>query len=134
MLVDEDYDTDEVGDIFAQDASVHPAFRDSMPIALDVYEKLFDRFLTCELFDSWLHHKECWQLHVVGGPGSGKVTSIRYLRMLLINSTDHIRCRCSAANSEFLYDFTRAQFLPSCGIHWERLYQERTRVPGRYLG
>lgn len=68
------YPTYDDGDVFAQDAVVHAAFRESVPIALDIYEQLFDGVFGSELFVEWLQCIEHWQLHIVGGPGAGKVS------------------------------------------------------------
>ena len=62
------------GDVFARDMVVHAAIQESFPIASDIYERLFDSILGSELFEEWLQCKDHWQLHVVGGPGAGKVS------------------------------------------------------------
>lgn len=62
------------GDVFARDMLVHTAIQESFPIASDIYERLFDSILGSELFEEWLQCKDHWQLHVVGGPGAGKVS------------------------------------------------------------
>ena len=62
------------GDVFARDMVVHSAIQESFPIASDIYERLFDGILDSELFTEWRHCKDYWQLHVVGGPGAGKVS------------------------------------------------------------
>ncbi|KAF2130074.1 hypothetical protein P153DRAFT_385310 [Dothidotthia symphoricarpi CBS 119687] len=74
MNPDEEYFSDENGDVFAREAIVHPALRESSAIAPDIYMKFFDGFFDDPLFDRWLQHKELWQLDVVGGPGAGKST------------------------------------------------------------
>ena len=62
------------GDVFARDMDVHTAIQESLPIASDIYERLFDGILGSELFTEWRNCKGHWQLHVVGGPGAGKVS------------------------------------------------------------
>lgn len=68
---------DEDGDVFAQDATVHPAFRQSLAVASDIYERLFDEFYKGQLFARWVHYKDSWQLNVVGGPGAGKASCLK---------------------------------------------------------
>jgi hypothetical protein len=51
MLEDEEYSTDEQGDVFAEDATVHAAFQKSFTIGPDIYERLFDGYFEGELFD-----------------------------------------------------------------------------------
>jgi hypothetical protein len=62
------------GDVFARDMVVHTAIQEFSPITSDIYEQLFDSILASELFIEWLQCKDHWQLHVVGGPGAGKVS------------------------------------------------------------
>ncbi|XP_014555932.1 hypothetical protein COCVIDRAFT_101023 [Bipolaris victoriae FI3] len=66
--------SEDDGDAFARDMVVHTAIQESSPITSDIYEQLFDSILASELFTEWLQCKDHWQLHVVGGPGSGKTT------------------------------------------------------------
>ena len=61
-------------DVFARDMVVHAAIQESFPITADIYEQLFDSILASELFVEWLQCDDHWQLHVVGGPGAGKVS------------------------------------------------------------
>lgn len=61
-------------DVFARQTIVHSAFQESFPISSDIYEQLFDGFLGSELFVEWLQCKDPWELHVIGGPGAGKVS------------------------------------------------------------
>jgi Ni,Fe-hydrogenase III large subunit len=62
------------GDVFARHMVVHTSIQESVPITSDIYEQLFDSILVSELFIEWLQCKDHWQLHVVGGPGAGKVS------------------------------------------------------------
>lgn len=62
------------GDIFARHMIVHTAIQESFPITSDVYEQIFDDILVSDLFIEWLQCKDHWQLNLVGGPGSGKVS------------------------------------------------------------
>lgn len=66
--------SEDDGDVFARDMVVHTAIQESFPITSDIYEQLFDSLLGSELFTEWLQCKDHWQLHVVGGPGAGKVS------------------------------------------------------------
>lgn len=62
------------GDVFARHMVVHTAIQESLPITSDIYEQLFDGILGSKLFTEWLNCKNHWQLHVIGGPGAGKVS------------------------------------------------------------
>jgi hypothetical protein len=73
-MVEEECLTREAADAFAQGATAHPAVRESFGVASDIYERLFDEFFHGALFNRWIKHKDLWQLHVVGGPGAGKVS------------------------------------------------------------
>ena len=66
--------SEDDGDVFARDMVVHTAIQGSFTITSDIYEQLFDSILASELFTEWLQCKDNWQLHVVGGPGAGKVS------------------------------------------------------------
>lgn len=78
MIQDDDYFTDEDGDVFAHDATSHPALQNSFAIAPDIYPRLFDGYIDGSLFKRWLRHKELWSLDIVGGPGAGKVGFSRW--------------------------------------------------------
>ena len=62
------------GDVFARHMIVHAAIQESSPITPDIYKQLFDHILASELFVEWLQCKDHWQLHLIGGPGAGKVS------------------------------------------------------------
>ena len=40
----------------------------------DIHPGIFDWFFDSEEYSSWYQSESIWQLHCVGGPGSGKVT------------------------------------------------------------
>lgn len=73
MCGEDDYDSEEQADPFSQLITAHPAIGDTLGIASDIYESLFDGIFNSEAFDRWVHRRNSWQLHCLGGPGAGKV-------------------------------------------------------------
>ena len=43
-------------------------------IAPDIHKELFDRIFDAEVFSRWVRYRDRWQLHVIGGLGSGKIS------------------------------------------------------------
>lgn len=67
------YEDEQQADPFATFMSTHPGLIGSIGVAPDIYKDIFSRFFESEMFERWLHRKNSWQLHCVGGPGCGKV-------------------------------------------------------------
>jgi hypothetical protein len=42
-------------------------------VSSDIFDGLFDSIFNDEAFKEWREGKGAWQLHCIGGPGSGKV-------------------------------------------------------------
>ena len=102
--------TDEEADAFAQTAIAHPALRESWGVASDIYERLFDQSLLGPLFNRWTQQKDLWQLHVVGGPGAGKVSLLwRNTPTKVLNTIlDHVCSSGSHAHSRNSCKFAQA--------------------------
>ncbi|KAH7351423.1 hypothetical protein BKA66DRAFT_430832 [Pyrenochaeta sp. MPI-SDFR-AT-0127] len=71
---EEEYNPEEQADPFSQLTTAHPALGESLDIAPNIYESLFDDVFDSEIFNRWVQHKTSWQLHCLGGPGAGKTT------------------------------------------------------------
>jgi hypothetical protein len=61
---------------FVEDGWKHPALALTHALSSDVYPDLFDGFFTHPVFERWYQGGVEWQLHCVGGPGTGKVGQI----------------------------------------------------------
>jgi len=70
-------DEEDPLDPFSRSRSIHPALGDPHYISSDIFTPLFDGSLHNEIFHRWLHRMNSWQLHFLGGPGAGKVNSMR---------------------------------------------------------
>jgi hypothetical protein len=47
----------------------------NVDVSSDIFNGAFDWILEEEAFQRWREGKGAWQLHCVGGPGSGKVSA-----------------------------------------------------------
>ena len=54
-------------------AGTHPALSESHHLSSDIYPALFNWFFASREFNRWSSRESTWQLHCIGGPGSGKV-------------------------------------------------------------
>ncbi|KAF2468286.1 uncharacterized protein BDR25DRAFT_232351 [Lindgomyces ingoldianus] len=54
--------------------SRHPSLGVSRSLSTDIFVDIFDWFFTHPVFDRWQGKGVNWQLHCIGGPGSGKTT------------------------------------------------------------
>src|SRR6266702_1613116 len=55
-------------------AGTHPALSVSHHRSSDIYPALFNWFFASREFNRWNNGESTWQLHCIGGPGSGKVS------------------------------------------------------------
>ncbi|OCL11267.1 hypothetical protein AOQ84DRAFT_374160 [Glonium stellatum] len=55
-------------------AGLHPALSESHHLSSDIYPPLFHWFFASKVFHRWCEGDNSWQLHCIGGPGSGKTT------------------------------------------------------------
>ncbi|KAF2679353.1 hypothetical protein K458DRAFT_394047 [Lentithecium fluviatile CBS 122367] len=59
---------------FAERGWTHPALALTHGLSSDIFPKLFERFFADEIYERWCQEGIEWQLHCVGGPGTGKTT------------------------------------------------------------
>jgi hypothetical protein len=57
-----------------------------LALPVDIHEGIFRNALEDPRFQAWRQKHRCWQLHISGGPGSGKVRRFgpRVLRQMNI--------------------------------------------------
>ena len=57
------------------------SFKDD--ISPDIYPGLLEWVFDCDTFQRWRRDTGAWQMHCIGGPGSGKVSIVFVLRRSL---------------------------------------------------